>query len=110
MCIRDSGYVIQSSYTFMDASNRIVCPTSNNHVLMLRATDEKDVYKRQVLVRGAGVLAGAGCGGLCGGQLRQGKGTLTETSIPIESWQLAELTWGEPGENSAPQGLSLIHI
>ena len=34
------GYVIQSSYTFMDASNRIVCPTSNNHVLMLRATDE----------------------------------------------------------------------
>ncbi len=32
------------------------------------------------------------------------KGTLTETSIPIESWQLAELTWGEPGENSAPQG------
>ena len=34
------GYVIQSSYTFLDASNRIVCPTSNNHVLMLRATDE----------------------------------------------------------------------
>ena len=34
------GYVIQSSYTFMDASNHIVCPTSNNHVLMLRATDE----------------------------------------------------------------------
>ena len=32
------------------------------------------------------------------------KGTLTETSIPIESWQLAELTWGEPEENSAPQG------
>ena len=32
------------------------------------------------------------------------KGTLTETSIPIESWQLAELTWGKPGENSAPQG------
>lgn len=26
-----------------------------------------------VLVRGAGVLAGAGCGGLCGGQLRQGQ-------------------------------------
>ena len=24
----------------MDASNRIVCPTSNDHVLMLRATDE----------------------------------------------------------------------
>ena len=34
------GYVIQSSYTFLDESNRIVCPTSNNHVLMLRATDE----------------------------------------------------------------------
>ena len=37
----DGGsYVIQSSYTFLDAENRIVCPTSNNHVLMLRATDE----------------------------------------------------------------------
>ena len=35
------GYVIQSSYTFLDAENRIVCPTSNNHVLMLRATDEE---------------------------------------------------------------------
>ena len=34
------GYVIQSSYTFLDAENRIVCPTSNNHVLMLRATEE----------------------------------------------------------------------
>ena len=34
------GYVIQSSYTFLDSENRIVCPTSNNHVLMLRATDE----------------------------------------------------------------------
>ena len=34
------GYVIQSSYTFLDESNHIVCPTSNNHVLMLRATDE----------------------------------------------------------------------
>ena len=37
----DGGsYLIQSSYTFLDAENRIVCPTSNNHVLMLRATDE----------------------------------------------------------------------
>ena len=37
----DGGsYVIQSSYTFLDSENRIVCPTSNNHVLMLRATDE----------------------------------------------------------------------
>ena len=34
------GYVIQSSYTFLDAENRVVCPTSNNHVLMLRTTDE----------------------------------------------------------------------
>lgn len=34
------GYVIQSSYSFVGESNRIVCPTSNNHVLMLRATDE----------------------------------------------------------------------
>ena len=34
------GYVIQSSYTFLDSENRIVCPTSNNHVLMLRTTDE----------------------------------------------------------------------
>ena len=38
----DGGsYLIQSSYTFLDAENRIVCPTSNNHVLMLRATDEE---------------------------------------------------------------------
>ena len=35
------GYVIQSSYTFLDSENRIVCPTSNNHVLILRATDEE---------------------------------------------------------------------
>lgn len=34
------GYVIQSSYSFVDESNRIVCPTSNNHVLMLKTTDE----------------------------------------------------------------------
>lgn len=34
------GYVIQSSYSFVDESNRLVCPTSNNHVLMLKATDE----------------------------------------------------------------------
>ena len=37
----DGGsYLIQSSYTFLDAENRIVCPTSNNHVLMIRTTDE----------------------------------------------------------------------
>ena len=35
------GYMIQSSYTFLDNENRIVCPTSHNHVLMLRATDEE---------------------------------------------------------------------
>ena len=35
------GYVIQSSYSFVDESNRLVCPTSNNHVLMLKATDEE---------------------------------------------------------------------
>ena len=35
------GYVIQSSYTYLDNENRIVCPTSNNHVLILRATDEE---------------------------------------------------------------------
>ena len=35
------GYVIQSSYSFVDESNRIVCPTSNNHVLMLKTTDEE---------------------------------------------------------------------
>lgn len=34
------GYVIQSSYSFVDESNRLVCPTSNNHVLMLKTTDE----------------------------------------------------------------------
>lgn len=33
------GYAIQSSYSFVDADDRIVCPTSNNHVLMLKATD-----------------------------------------------------------------------
>ena len=68
----------RQSYSFVDESNRLVCPTNNNHVLMLKATDEdgnvlpefekvldidikaaaeaalgktldqKDVYKRQV--------------------------------------------------------------
>ena len=37
----EGGYVIQSSYSFVDESNRIVCPTSNNHLLMLKATDEE---------------------------------------------------------------------
>ena len=35
------GYVIQSSYSFVDESNRIVCPTNDNRVLMLKATDEE---------------------------------------------------------------------
>ena len=35
------GYMIQSSYSFVDESNRLVCPTSNNHVLMLKATDDE---------------------------------------------------------------------
>ena len=38
----DNGdYLIQSSYSFVDESNRLVCPTNNNHVLMLKATDEE---------------------------------------------------------------------
>ena len=37
----DGGYVIQSSYSFVDESNRLVCPTSHNHVFMLKATDEE---------------------------------------------------------------------
>ena len=37
----DNGdYLIQSSYSFVDESNRLVCPTNNNHVLMLKTTDE----------------------------------------------------------------------
>ena len=37
----DNGsYLIQSSYSFVDESNRIVCPTNDNRVLMLKATDE----------------------------------------------------------------------
>ena len=37
----DNGeYLIQSSYSFVDESNRLVCPTNNNNVLMLKATDE----------------------------------------------------------------------
>ena len=35
------GYVIQSSYTFLDSENRIVCPTSNNHVLSRRRRPSK---------------------------------------------------------------------
>ena len=36
------GYMIQSSYSFVDESNRLVCPTSNNHVLMLKTMDEEE--------------------------------------------------------------------
>ena len=35
------SYLIQSSYSFVDESNRIVCPTNDNRVLMLKATDEE---------------------------------------------------------------------
>ena len=38
----DNGsYLIQSSYSFVDESNRIVCPTNDNRALMLKATDEE---------------------------------------------------------------------
>ena len=38
----DNGsYLIQSSYSFVDESNRIVCPTNDNRVLMLKATDDE---------------------------------------------------------------------
>ena len=38
----DNGsYLIQSSYSFVDESNLIVCPTNDNRVLMLKATDEE---------------------------------------------------------------------
>ena len=38
----DNGsYLIQSSYSFVDESNHIVCPTNDNRVLMLKATDEE---------------------------------------------------------------------
>ena len=37
----DNGdYLIQSSYSFVDESNRLVCPINNIHILMLKATDE----------------------------------------------------------------------
>ena len=34
------GYMIQSSYSFVGKENRIVCPTSHNHLLILEATDQ----------------------------------------------------------------------
>ena len=38
----DNGsYLIQRSYSCVDESNRIVCPTNDNRVLMLKATDEE---------------------------------------------------------------------
>ena len=38
----DNGsYLIQSSYSFVDESNRVVCPTNDNRVLMFKATDEE---------------------------------------------------------------------
>ena len=35
------GYMIQSSYSFVDESDRLVCPTSNNHILILKTMDEE---------------------------------------------------------------------
>lgn len=35
------SYSIQSSYSFVDADNNIVCPTSHNHVLILKSTDDE---------------------------------------------------------------------
>ena len=52
------GYVIQSSYTFLDSENRIVCPTSNNHVLMLRATEEDGIAASR---DGAVILTNQNC-------------------------------------------------
>ena len=36
----NESYSIQSSYSFVDAQNNIVCPTSHNHVLILKTMDE----------------------------------------------------------------------
>lgn len=36
----NGGYYLQPSYSFVDSDNHVVCPTSHNHVLMLRITDE----------------------------------------------------------------------
>ncbi|MBD5558943.1 MAG: hypothetical protein HDQ87_01080 [Clostridia bacterium] len=33
-------FVIQPSYSFVDSENRIVCPTNNNHVIILQTLDE----------------------------------------------------------------------
>lgn len=37
------GYYVQPSYAFVDADNHVVCPTSHNHVLILRITDDAGV-------------------------------------------------------------------
>ncbi len=34
------GYYLQPSYAFVDSSNHVVAPTSHNHVIMLKITDE----------------------------------------------------------------------
>lgn len=39
----DESYSIQSSYSFVDSDNNIVCPTSHNHILILKSTDEDGV-------------------------------------------------------------------
>lgn len=37
----DEKYAIQSSYSFVDHENHIVCPTSNNHVIIFQSLDEE---------------------------------------------------------------------
>ena len=42
------GYVIQSSYTFLDSENRIVCPTSNNSCADAAGTDKQETSCRSL--------------------------------------------------------------
>ena len=78
----DNGdYLIQSSYSFVDESNRLVCPTNNNHVLMLKATDEDgNVIDEWVSTEKAHVIK----------ELTVGKSyTMTETK-PADGYVTAE--------------------
>lgn len=36
----EESYAIQSSYSFIDHENRIVCPTSDNHVIIFQSLDQ----------------------------------------------------------------------
>ena len=56
----DGGsYLIQSSYTFLDAENRIVCPTSNNHVLINDSSIQSyaNIYDQNWLMKGNAMIA-----------------------------------------------------